>query len=215
MRFLLAVLIALLVNGALFAMLEGLTRSPQNPALVAPNQPLSLHLVQIESPPSAAVAAKQEPQTRTTRGSPQPPAPLQGPAPNPLRPEALDPMPAEPRFPVVLRVDSPPFIGNIRRESVAPALEQEITPLVRVNPRYPPRARRAGIEGWVTVQFTIERDGRVVEPEVLESRPAGVFDRQVLSAIQRWRFSPKVENGETVARVATQTIRFQLRGSEP
>jgi protein TonB len=56
--------------------------------------------------------------------------------------------------------------------------------------RYPPMAERRRIEGFVEIEFTIDADGSVAELEILRSEPEGMFDREALAAMQRWRFAP-------------------------
>jgi len=62
-------------------------------------------------------------------------------------------------------------------------------PSVRMQPEYPFRARRRGIEGHVVVAFDVSADGGTQNIEVLEARPPGVFDEAVLQAVRKWRFS--------------------------
>ncbi len=84
-------------------------------------------------------------------------------------------------------------------------------PLVRIPPDYPPRALERGIEGWVIVRFTITQTGSVKDPQVVDAQPKHVFDEAALRSIVRWRYNPKVENGQAVERVGMQTkIVFQL-----
>ncbi len=84
-------------------------------------------------------------------------------------------------------------------------------PLVRIPPDYPPRALERGIEGWVIVRFTITQTGSVKDPQVVDSQPKRVFDEAALRSIVRWRYNPKVEDGQAVERVGMQTkIVFQL-----
>ena len=46
---------------------------------------------------------------------------------------------------------------------------------------------------------------------VVASEPGTIFDEAALKAIARWRYNPRVENGEAVERVGLQTIiRFEL-----
>ena len=41
--------------------------------------------------------------------------------------------------------------------------------------------------------------------------PQNVFDQAALNAIARWRYNPRIVNGEAVERVGVQTeIRFEL-----
>jgi protein TonB len=86
-----------------------------------------------------------------------------------------------------------------------------IVPMVRVAPVYPPNAAALEIEGWVQVQFSTTRTGRVTHIRVIDSAPKGLFEEATVQALQRWRYSPKVVNGRAVERVGVQTIvRFDL-----
>lgn len=74
---------------------------------------------------------------------------------------------------------------------VAPALAMVTTDraaVERAAPEYPRGAERRGIEGSVTVSYAIDADGSVVDAVVVESTPAGVFDRAALAAIETWRY---------------------------
>ncbi|MCR5381489.1 MAG: TonB family protein [Lentisphaeria bacterium] len=59
-----------------------------------------------------------------------------------------------------------------------------------VLPAYPEYARRRGIEGFVILQFTVDINGRVVEPSVHQANPQGYFETAALRAIKQWRFYP-------------------------
>ena len=52
-------------------------------------------------------------------------------------------------------------------------------------PIYPGGAINEGIEGHVVVEYKVSRDGRVVNPVVVDSDPPGVFDRVALRAVAR------------------------------
>lgn len=89
--------------------------------------------------------------------------------------------------------------------------DRDVVPLVRINPDYPQRALSRGLEGWVQVQFTISETGSVLDPIVVDSSPKGIFDDAAIKAISRWRYNPKVEGAVAVQRVGLQTIiRFTL-----
>ncbi|MBV1916007.1 MAG: TonB family protein [Pseudomonadales bacterium] len=84
-------------------------------------------------------------------------------------------------------------------------------PMVRVQPQYPFRAANQGIEGWVLVEFTITKLGTVKDVEVVESKPAYLFDRATIRAIKRWKFKPRTVNGEPIERhQVRQRIQFSL-----
>jgi protein TonB len=88
--------------------------------------------------------------------------------------------------------------------------EGDVVPLVRINPQYPRDAAMNQIEGYVTIEFTITETGAVRNPRVIDSKPPRVFDREAIRAILRWKFKPRVVDGEAIARRATQTIEFNL-----
>ena len=77
-------------------------------------------------------------------------------------------------------------------------------------PVYPIAAARNRQEGWVEVEFTIGPDGAVQNARVIGSNPARVFDREAISAVQRAKFSPKLENGQPVSATLRRRIEFKL-----
>lgn len=101
----------------------------------------------------------------------------------------------------------PPVLGNVGMDRGA---EGDVVPLVRINPQYPRDAAMNQIEGYVTIEFTITETGSVRNPRVIDSKPPRVFDREAIRAILRWKFKPRVVDGEAIARRATQTIEFNL-----
>jgi protein TonB len=93
---------------------------------------------------------------------------------------------------------------------VAAGGNSQVVPLVRINPQYPRNELLAGVEGWVKVRFTVEPDGSVSSPKVIQSKPPRVFDTAALRAIKKWKFKPKVVNGIAVQQDGTQLIEFKL-----
>ncbi|MES2626459.1 MAG: energy transducer TonB [Pseudomonadota bacterium] len=89
--------------------------------------------------------------------------------------------------------------------------DRDVQPLVRIEPEYPRRAIERGIEGWVTVQYTVSGTGAVTDVVVVESSPPNVFDDAAVKAVSRWRYNPKIEGTVAVERVGIQTLlRFEL-----
>jgi protein TonB len=75
-------------------------------------------------------------------------------------------------------------------------------------PRYPPTAKRKGIEGVVVVTFEVLEDGRVANPQIVSGPPE--FVDTVLRAVVDWRFQP-AHRGEKKVRVRIRrSIRFRL-----
>ncbi|QNK03381.1 energy transducer TonB [Dyella telluris] len=80
----------------------------------------------------------------------------------------------------------------------------------RVEPAYPPEAKRTRRQGWVDVAFTVQPDGSVIGATVSDADPKYVFDRAALSAVSRWQFSPGMQDGKPVAAPMHQRIEFRL-----
>ncbi len=120
----------------------------------------------------------------------------------PARPEqGLDAM----TIAVATQVD----IGGLDLGMVAS--DQDIVPIVRVNPQYPIRAADREIEGWVEVEFTISAAGTVKDPVVVAADPGSIFNRAALRAIRKWKYSPKIEDGVAVERPRVRVrINFDL-----
>jgi protein TonB len=89
--------------------------------------------------------------------------------------------------------------------------DNDVVPLVRVDPQYPPKAKQRRIEGWVDIEFTIGPAGTVEDPRVIHAQPPAVFDQAALRAVRRWRYSPKVVDGTAVRRYGVKVrLRFVL-----
>jgi len=106
------------------------------------------------------------------------------------------------------RFSTGPYLGDVKELSGG---DGDIVPIVRIPPRYPRNAALNGIEGWVELEFTIEKDGTVSDVKVLNAKPRRVFDQAAKQAILRWKFKPRVIAGKPVERRATQVINFNLR----
>lgn len=92
-----------------------------------------------------------------------------------------------------------PGPGHSRTESRLPGDEngpQELSPLTRVEPRYPWRARVEGTEGFVQVGFSVTAEGEVTNIDVVDSIPAGVFDRAAIKALKKWKFPAGTRSDE-------------------
>lgn len=89
--------------------------------------------------------------------------------------------------------------------------DRDVTPLVRIAPDYPMRARQRGIEGWVEVQFDVNRAGAVSEAFVVASHPPKIFDRAATQAVLKWKYNPKIRNGVAEERKGLRvTLAFDM-----
>jgi TonB family protein len=62
--------------------------------------------------------------------------------------------------------------------------------------------------GFVVVRFTISEKGRVSDVNVVESTPPGVFDDAAQTAVRKWLYEPRKENGVAVASQAKARLVF-------
>lgn len=90
---------------------------------------------------------------------------------------------------------------------------QQQTPLYRLEPRYPQREARDGIEGWVQFSFTVTPYGFVEDIELLDSSGNKGFIREAKKAVKKWRYAPKFENGKPIAATSTLQLDFKLGSS--
>jgi protein TonB len=88
--------------------------------------------------------------------------------------------------------------------------EGDVLPIVRIEPQYPRDALIEGIEGYVVVGATIATDGSVKDVWVIQAEPKRVFDRNVIRAVLKWKFKPRIINGVPVERRTRHTVTFTL-----
>jgi len=100
-----------------------------------------------------------------------------------------------------------PFLGNWAGNPLA---EGDVLPIVRIDPQWPREALIEGIEGYVVVEVTIGADGSVKDVRIIRSEPRRMFDRNVIRAVLKWKFKPRIINGVPVERKAIQMLEFTL-----
>lgn len=76
--------------------------------------------------------------------------------------------------------------------------------------RYPEVAKKAGVEGRVFVQFVVDEQGNVVDPEVTRGIGAGC-DEEAIRAVQQAKFKPGQQRGKPVRVKMSLPITFKLR----
>jgi TonB family protein len=87
----------------------------------------------------------------------------------------------------------------------------DVTPakiIKRVTP-VAPSGVPARVGGFVIVKFNISDSGRVSDVEVVESSPSGVFDDAARSAVRKWMYEPRKENGVAVASNSKARLVFE------
>jgi protein TonB len=128
---------------------------------------------------------------------PPPKTPPKPPEPKTKKIPRPDPTPDEPE-PVT--APPPPPVPSTSTAPPSPAPAQEMGPLrvspgqgpgliKKVEPRYPPIAQSARMEGDVVVDAVIRQDGTVSDVTVLSSTNK-MFEQACIDAVRQWRFTP-------------------------
>ncbi len=99
--------------------------------------------------------------------------------------------------------------GNTPISADAVAHRPEI--VTYVVPRYPPKARAAGIQGRVLLMVIIDEKGKVEDSvQILDSIP--MLDQAAIDAVHQWGFTPGRDSDGTPARVQLEVrVPFMLR----
>lgn len=84
--------------------------------------------------------------------------------------------------------------------------------LREVAPVYPASARNSGATGVVTVRILVGADGSVEDVTVVGSSGNGAMDNSVVTAVNKWSFSPaKDKYGQNARCRVTRAVSFNLR----
>jgi len=91
------------------------------------------------------------------------------------------------------------------------AYDGDYLAVAKFAPIYPAAARKAKIEGFVVVEFSVAADGSTADRRVVEASPAGIFDSAALAAVEKFRYKPRVVDGAPVSVSGIRNkIAFQL-----
>lgn len=80
----------------------------------------------------------------------------------------------------------------------------EYLPIVKVAPMYPRRAQSRGIEGYCTVEYTVTKSGTIRDPIAVDCQPKGYFERQSVKASHKFKYKPRVVDGEAIEVLGVQ-----------
>lgn len=70
-------------------------------------------------------------------------------------------------------------------------------PIVKVAAKYPSRALSRGLEGYCTVEYTVTKTGETRDVVVVDC-PQQVFASSSVKAAQKFKYKPKVVDGEPI-----------------
>lgn len=117
-------------------------------------------------------------------------------------PGGKDPLPAS-------QVEEMPRFRPNKNPTAAEA-EEDLLLYVARRTNYPEKARKAGITGKVVVQFEISKEGKVVNPMIINSVHP-LLDREALKTVRGLpRFSPGRQKGKPVRVKYLLPVNFKL-----
>jgi protein TonB len=205
MRLAMSSVLGVLVAIALFLLMHRLITSDSSVDRDR-DQALRLDFIQVDQDELENIRERRKPPKPEPPKEPPPPPKLE--VQDQERPQRDMPRIDMPRVNVGLASGAGPFLGNWSAGD--PSSEGDVIPIVRIEPQYPREALIEGISGWVEIEFTIEADGSVSDPKIIDARPRRMFDRNAIRAIYKWKFKPRIIDGKPVARRATQRLEFTL-----
>ena len=88
---------------------------------------------------------------------------------------------------------------------------RDLKPIYFKAPRYPASALSARAEGFVEFAFTVDENGAVRDPRILRTVGPDSFEAAALSALERFRYPPRIVDGVPVATEGMTTkISFKI-----
>ena len=160
--------------------IEEVKKAPPPPAIIVPPPPkFEVPPPPFIPPPEIRIAVPPPPASTVTAVTPTPTAP-----PAPVVPVVIAPAPA-PAPVLAPPAPPPPPVPAPAAAPAAPPAQIGIVCPTMVKPDIPRRALREGLSGYVKARATI-RSGKVIRVDILESRPRGVYDDAVRSAMSQY-----------------------------
>ena len=170
-------------------------------ALINPDGELML---EESSQPTISITRKPRDETTKQRTTTLPPPPEKAPPPPP---------PALATTPAVINGGGAgykieiPSLGKLEISNT----DRRAIPIIKFPPEYPQRELMRNVEGFVLLQFTITVAGTVENIEVLNADPPGAFETAASRALSRWKYQPKMVDGNPVAQPKMQEVfRFEI-----
>ncbi|MCH2449119.1 MAG: energy transducer TonB [Gracilimonas sp.] len=151
-------------------------------------------------------------QIETPPPPPRPPVPVEVPNDEIIEDEMID---LDAELDMDAPMDLPPPPEQEETEEDFFVVVEEMPKLIggmaklQASVRYPEMARRAGIEGRVTVQFIVNEQGKVENARVVRGIGGGA-DEEALKAVQQAEFEPGMQRGRPVRVQYALSINFRL-----
>jgi periplasmic protein TonB len=165
----------------------------------------------IKKPEPPKPIPKVEPPKVEIKPEPKPEPKIVIPEPEPIPEPKVEPPPPEPK--PEPKVEPPPTPEPVKEEPKVEPKEQtappkqvrNAKPLRKVAAAYPRSALKNGTIGKVKARLTVGEGGDVIDVEILESSPPGVFDDAVTKAVKQYKFE-----GDGTKYFVDQEVVFKL-----
>jgi periplasmic protein TonB len=211
-----SILLAIVLNIALFSLMPRLIQSNHNQPLEYPKiQTVNFIRMKPKEIPSKSIEKKKEPKKKIPEKQNIVKAATNPPKQSFKKPEL--PFELNFRLPVGdIRLPTPDIQsfsmkGPDQKDFYdVGEIDSPLTPIVQMHPVYPMMAKRQGIEGWVKVGFLVNETGRVEKVSILDAQPRNIFDHAVVQCVNAWRFKPATVEGVPVNVWAETVVRFEL-----
>ena len=196
-RYVIGTALGALVTLSLFMIMQALIKSDKSPF----DEGVKGRIVDF-------VRLQEDESIETKTRKPKPPPPPDEPPPDMPKPEFDNALESQGVDISAASLDLNLNIGGIGGFSS----DGEYLPIVKVAPVYPRSAQTRGIEGYVILEFVVTKTGAVRDPVVIEAKPPGIFNRAALTAALKFKYKPKVVNGEPIDVAGVQNrITFELQ----
>lgn len=80
----------------------------------------------------------------------------------------------------------------------------------KVEPVYPPEARKAVLKGYVVLNVRTDGQGNVKEVMIVRSSDK-IFNEPAVEAVRRWKYEPYLEDDQPKELVFSVTLRFEIQ----
>jgi protein TonB len=112
--------------------------------------------------------------------------------------------------PVVAPVENTTPSETAIAATAAGAVAQDLKTSNRVEPTYPPAARRAGEEGTVRLKVLVDEKGRPKDVAVATSSGFARLDEAAVAAVRKWRFVAATDGSNAISAWTQVAITFRL-----
>ena len=201
MRYLFALGVAVVITLALFFGMQALIQTGEG-VMSEPAKGSVLDFIRLKR---EETVAKKERKPQKPPKPKEPPPPMESP-----QQQNSDPNVGNAGFDFAASVEAEvDLAGGLALE----ASDGEYLPIVKVAPVYPRRALSRGIEGYVIVEFFVTKTGTVRDPRVIKAVPEKIFDTAAMDAALKFKYKPRVVNGEAVEVAGVQNkLTFKIDG---